>query len=374
MQAPWTATTDFAARPIFICWETTKACLLSCRHCRATAVKTGRPGELDRAQGLALIDQILDFGEPYPALLLTGGDPLMRKDIFELIEYAASKGIYTAMATSVTPLLDRERLERMKGLGVEIVSVSLDGHSAAIHDRIRNIPGTFDATLKAIETAASVGMRLQVNTTVMRSNIEGLADIFHLVKDRGAVAWEAFFLIRTGRGAALENPAPQECEEATHFLYEATRYGIPVRTSEGPHFRRVFLQREAGGQPPSGELYKKLSARLVELEGQPTREPFLRLNATGDGKGILFIAHDGEIFPSGFLPLSLGNVKDGALQSIYTSHPLLTGMRDTGRLQGRCGRCEYKVICSGSRARAYAETGDALQEDPTCAFMPPGAA
>jgi len=372
MQPPWTQKVDFSAKPIFVCWETTKACLLSCRHCRAAAIRSSLPEELDFESGLALIDQILEFGEPYPALLLTGGDPLMRADIVDLIRYAKSRGVYTAVAASVTPLLDRARMERFKELGVQIVSVSLDGERAEVHERIRNTPGTFDATLEAVRIAAELGLRLQVNTTIMRSNLRGLADIFHLVRERGAVAWEAFFLIRTGRGSALESLEPWECEEVTHFLYEATRYGIPVRTSEGPHFRRVFIQRRDGSPPPDGELYTHLTNRLRELEGEGRNEPYLRLNATGDGRGIVFVAHDGEIYPSGFMPVSLGNVKKDNLRSVYTTHPLLLDMRNPEKLKGRCGVCEHKVICGGSRSRAYAESQDPFAEDPACAYVPSG--
>ena len=372
MQPPWTKNIDYSVKPIFVCWETTKSCLLSCRHCRATAIKDSQPGELDHATGVKLIDQLLEFGEPFPALLLTGGDPLMRPDIFELMRHAQQKGVYTAVAASVTRLLTRDRFELMRERGVEIVSVSMDGASAAIHDRIRDIPGTWEATLQAIEMARSCGMRLQVNTTVMKSNLRDLADIFHLARERGAVAWEVFFLIRTGRGSALENPEPGECEEVAHFLYDATRYGIPVRTSEGPHFRRVYLQRQKGGEAPPGELYRHLSDRLRELEGEPKNTPSLRINATGDGKGIIFIGHDGEVYPSGFLPVSLGNVKTGNLKSIYTAHPTLVAMRDPSNLKGRCGACEHKVTCGGSRSRAYAEFQDVHQEDPACPYIPAG--
>lgn len=370
MRPPWTQKVDYAQKPIFICWETTKSCLLSCRHCRARAIRHRAPEELDTAMGRQLIDQILEFGEPYPALLLTGGDPLMRPDWAELAQHAALRGVYTAVAASVTPLIAREKFERMKSLGVEIASVSLDGASAEIHDRIRDVPGTFDATLQAVEMATSCGLRMQVNTTVMRSNLRDLADIFHLVKKRGAVAWEVFFLIRTGRGSDLENPSPNECEEVAHFLHDAAAYGIPVRTSEGPHFRRVFLQRQAGAPAPSGELYRHLASRLRLLEGEAQGPPSMRLNATGDGKGILFISHDGEVYPSGFFPLSLGSVRHGTLREIYTTHPLLVGLRDPSKLKGRCGACEHKVICGGSRSRAYAEFQDPYQEDPACPYVP----
>jgi len=375
MQPPWTKIIDYAQKPIFVCWEVTKSCLLSCRHCRATAIKSSLPGELDRESGLRLIDQLLEFGAPYPALLLTGGDPLMRSDVFDLIRHATRRGIYTAVAASVTPLLARDRLQLMKSLGVEIVSVSLDGATAAVHDGIREIEGTWQATLDTIAAASQCGLRMQVNTTVMKSNLPQLADIFHLAREQGAVAWEVFFLVRTGRGSALENPEPGECEEVAHFLYEATQYGIPVRTSEGPHFRRVSLQRQKDPQArASGELSSFLSARLRELEGEPKNPPSVRVNATGDGKGIIFIGHNGDVHPSGFLPIFLGNVTKQNLKDIYTSHPLLVGMRDPARLKGRCGLCEYAAVCGGSRSRANAEYQDPFQEDPACVYVPSGAA
>ncbi|HET6452190.1 MAG TPA: TIGR04053 family radical SAM/SPASM domain-containing protein [Spirochaetia bacterium] len=372
MQPPWMRPVDFSKKPIFVCWETTKSCLLSCRHCRATAIRSTLPGELGTAEGLALIDQFLEFDAPYPALLFTGGDPLMRADIFDLIRHATSRGIYTAVAASVTPLLGNDRLERMRELGVEVASVSLDGASAAVHDRIREIDGTWQATLDAIQRASERGLRMQVNTTVMKSNLHQLADIFHLVRERGAAAWEVFFLVRTGRGSALENPDAAECEQVAHFLYECTQYGIPVRTSEGPHFRRVAMQRQKGAASPGGALYTELAGRLRELEGAPRNPPAVRMSGTGDGKGILFISHDGEVYPSGFLPLSCGNVKTGTLKSIYTTHPLLVDLRTPTRLKGRCGRCEFAGVCGGSRSRAFAEFEDPLQEDPSCAYEPTG--
>ncbi len=370
MQPPWTKGVDFTKKPIFVCWEVTKSCLLACRHCRAKAIRRGLPGELDFESGLRLVEQIKEFGDPYPALLLTGGDPLMRPDVMELVRYAKEQGIYTAVAASVTPLLTVETMVRMKELGVDIVSVSLDGATPRTHDALRGVPGTWSSTIRAVQNARACGLRMQVNTTVMRSNIRELADIFHVSKEAGAVAWEVFFLVRTGRGAVLEDPGPSECEDVMHFLYDATQYGIPVRTSEGPQFRRVYMQRQKGAGPPSGELYEHLSKRLRELEGGPSGMPSLRLNATGDGKGVIFVGYDGEVYPSGFLPLPLGNVKSGRLAEIYRSHPTLVGLRDPSRLEGRCSVCDYGTICGGSRSRAYAEYENPLQSDPACPYIP----
>lgn len=370
MQPPWTKIVDFNRKPLFVCWEMTKSCLLSCKHCRAKAIRRSLPGELDHDAGVRLIEQIREFGEPYPALLLTGGDPLMRSDFMEIVKRAKELGIYTAVAASVTPLLSVETLNRMKELDVDIVSVSLDGASPGTHDTIRGVPGTWAATIHAIRNAASSGLRMQVNTTVMRNNLWELADVFHSVKEAGAIAWEVFFLVRTGRGALLDDPGPSECEEVMHFLYDASQYGIPVRTSEGPQFRRVYMQRQKGASPPVGELYAHLSSRLRLLEGQPVNAPKLRLNATGDGKGVIFVGHDGEVYPSGFLPLPLGNVTTQSLTEIYTSNPTLVGLRDPSRLEGKCRSCEYGVICGGSRSRAFAEYKDAFQSDPACPYIP----
>ena len=370
MRPPWTVRTDSSQTPYFVCWETTKACRLACRHCRARAITRPLSGELDHKQGLALIDQLLEFDEPYPALLMTGGDPLMREDFFELVEHAKSSGLYVAVAASVTPKLNRGSIARMKEPGVDIISVSLDGAAPATHDRLRGVPGTWEATVRALQTAKEVGLRAQVNTTVMRSNMGELADIFHVVKGAGSVAWEVFFLIRTGRGASLESLLPTECEEAMHFLYDASQYGLPVRTSEGPNYRRVRIERQGRAPPPGGETYLALSARLLALEGTPVSQPSGKTTLTRDGKGLMFVGYDGEVYPSGFLPLRTGKAPGDRLVSIYRTNATFADLRDASKLKGRCGRCEYREICGGSRSRAFAELGDPFEEDPACPYVP----
>lgn len=367
---PWTLGTDFSRAPIFVCWETTKACLLACRHCRAQAIRKPLPGELTTEQGMRLIDQLTEFGEPYPALLLTGGDPLMRSDFFDLVKHAKAQGLYVAVAASVTPKLNPDSIAQMKNLGVDIISVSLDGMSPKTHDRLRGIPGTWQGTINALQVARESGLRAQVNTTVMRSNIEELADIFHIAKENGSIAWEVFFLIRTGRGASLESLEPSECEEVMNFLHETSQYGIPVRTAEGPSFRRVRMQRQTESSVAAGPIYERLVNRLRILEGEPNGQRAFKLTQTGDGKGIMFIGHNGEVYPSGFLPVKSGMAPDDKLSSIYLSNEMFIKLRDPANLKGRCGRCEYKTTCGGSRSRAYAELGDPFQEDPACAYVP----
>jgi len=317
-----------------------------------------------------LIDQLMEFGEPYPALLLTGGDPLMRGDFFDLIQYAKGKGIYVAVAASVTPKLTEESIYRMKELGVDIMSLSLDGATPVTHDRLRGVKGTWQETIRNLRLAAEVGLRTQINTTVMRSNVRELADIFHAAKTNGAVAWEVFFLIRTGRGASLESLDAEECEQVMHFLFDATHYGLPVRTAEGPHFRRVRVEREIGHRSSADVLYSRLAARLRQIEGEPTDQPSLKSTATRDGRGIMFVAYNGEVYPSGFLPISTGRVPASNLRTIYKSAPLFVALRNSANLKGRCGICNYREVCGGSRSRAFAEFGDPLQEDPACGYAP----
>jgi radical SAM protein len=319
---------------------------------------------------MRLIDQLLEFGEPYPALLLTGGDPLMRSDFFDLVKHAKEQGLYLAVAASVTPKLNRDSISEMQSLGVDIMSVSLDGMSPRTHDRLRGIPGTWQSTIDALQIARECGLRAQVNTTVMRSNIEELADIFHIAKQNGSVAWEVFFLIRTGRGASLESLEPAECEEVMNFLYDVSQYGIPVRTAEGPSFRRVRAQRQSNSQRPTGLIYEHLVTRLRALEGEPKNQGEFKLTRTGDGKGIIFVGYDGEVYPSGFLPVLSGKVPDDKLNSIYESNELFVKLRNPTNLKGRCGKCEYRIMCGGSRSRAFAELGDPFQEDPACPYIP----
>jgi radical SAM protein with 4Fe4S-binding SPASM domain len=294
----------------------------------------------------------------------------MRDDFFDLIGYAKEKGIYVAVAASVTAKLGEETIYKMKEMGVDIMSLSLDGASPETHDRLRGVKGTWQETIRDLNLATKAGLRTQINTTVMRSNVRELADIFHIARMNGAVAWEVFFLIRTGRGASLENLNAQECEQVMHMLFDAAHYGIPVRTAEGPHFRRVRVEREKGSAPPNKVLYQQLAARLQELEGKPKDYASLKSTATRDGRGILFVAYNGEVYPSGFLPISAGRVPTDRLSSLYRSTPLFLALRDSTKLKGRCGVCEYREVCGGSRSRAFAEFGDPLKEDPACAYVP----
>jgi AdoMet-dependent heme synthase len=336
-----------------------------CRHCRASATTQAPAGELTTADGYKLIDTVAGFGRPYPVLVLTGGDCLLRPDLFELSGYASSIGVPVCLSPSVTPLLDGEMIDRIAASGAKAVSVSLDGARAGTHEEVRGIPGHFDATVAAISDLVAAGVKVQVNTTVMNRNAGELADIAALLVATGARTWEVFFLIEVGRGAAAGALSPAGHADVCDFLFDASRYGFVVRTVEAPFFRRTVLRRREGRPPTGGALYGELTGRLRELLGPPARQPSAQTASTRDGKGIMFVSSTGDVYPAGFLPLSLGNVRDQPLRDIYAGSPLLRDIR-AARFTGRCGRCEYSDLCGGSRARAYAATGDALAEDPAC--------
>lgn len=362
-------------KPLLVFWETTKACLLKCRHCRAEAITEPLPGELSTEDGRRLITMVAEFGKPSPILVFTGGDPLMRKDIWDLLEYAHSLGVRTAIAPSVTPLLTDEAIERISRV-VGAVSLSLDSPYPEVHDEIRGVEGTWEQTLRALVRFREGNVRVQVNTVVMRKTVEGLADMVKLLRDLGITTWEVFYLVPVGRGERNQDLSPNEWEDVSHFLYEASRYGLRIRTTEGPIFRRVALTRryyEGKGllskiDDKLGPLFHKLIARLREILGSPLGPPLAHTTGTMDGRGVLFISHDGNVYPSGFLPVSAGNVKHRSLAEIYRRSLLFSSLRK--KVKGKCGRCEFNRICGGSRARAFSYRGDPFAEDPSCIYEP----
>jgi radical SAM protein len=361
--------------PHLVFWETTKACSLACRHCRASAQPGPSPGELTTDQGRELLDQVAALEGARPIVVFTGGDCLARPDIFELVGYAHGLGLRLGVAPSVTERLTRESLARLYGLGVRALSISLDGAGPATHDGLRGIPGHFDQTVAVIETALELGFRVQVNTTVMECNAHELADVLSLLRRVGVSIWEVFFLVGVGRGTGVAEVSARDAEDVCHFLVDATGYGVTVRTVEGPFFRRVQAERAClgDGDPRAafelGALYDSLRARLDRETGRTPRPAASGTLATGDGRGVIFVGHDGEVHASGFLPLALGNVTSESLGALYAHHPLLLALR-AGALEGACGACGYARLCGGSRARAYARRGRVLGDDPACVRTP----
>ncbi len=338
---------SFDQAPLRVYWELTRACDLACRHCRAEAVKQRSRRELSTSEGLYLLERVHAFGEPPPHVVLTGGDPLKRPDLWVLIAAARGLGLPVALAPSATGLLGPKEILRFKESGVEAISLSLDGATPARHDALRGIPGTFHQTLDAARAARAVGLPFQINTLVAKETLDDLAAIYLLASGLGATRWSLFFLVSVGRGTVLEQITPAEGEEVMRWLAElAGQGGGPVvTTTEAPHFRRVMLQRHQSAARGHGAGIR-------------------------DGNGIMFISHTGDVHPSGFLPLSAGNVRSDDVVSMYRDSPLFRRLRRPELFTGRCGRCEFHSHCGGSRARAYAATGDPFEEDPLCPYEP----
>ena len=355
----------FALSPLVVIWEVTRACDLACVHCRASAIPERETGELTTGEGLALIEQVRGFGKP--VFVLTGGDPLKRQDIFDLIRSASAFGLPTYMSPSGTPLLTHAGLLRARDSGLLGVSISLDGPTEEIHDRFRGVRGSFRLSLDAAASAVALGLRLQINTTLTRHNLKDLPAIADLVGSLEAQRWTVFLLVPTGRALSSQQVSPDECEEVFAWLYELSKKApFRIKTTDGPHYRRVALQR-------SGASCERADNAVVVGTGSGGGRFVPGMN---DGSGFLFIGSKGAIHPSGFLPLPAGNVRTDSLTWVYREHPLFVALRDPERLSGRCGRCEFRAVCGGSRARAFALTGDVLAEDPACAYDPgksPGA-
>ncbi|MCB5169342.1 TIGR04053 family radical SAM/SPASM domain-containing protein [Streptomyces bambusae] len=346
-------------------------------HCRATAQPARDPRELDGAQARRVMDGVAAFGRPAPLFVITGGDPFQRPDLCELVAYGTGLGLRVAVSPSGTPTLTRANLAAVREAGAVAVSLSLDGSAAGRHDAFRGMPGVFDRTLDGWRAARELGLKVQINTTVTRDSLTDLADIAALVRREGAMLWSGFLLVPTGRGGGLGALSAAETEDVLHFLYDCGA-AMAVKTTEGHHFRRVALQRAVldakGERPALGPLYRLLSRRAAGLglfdgERRAVRRPPLDVSA---GRGFAFVSHTGEVHPSGFLPVSAGNVKDVPLTAVYRESELFTRLRDPGLLRGACGACEFKAVCGGSRSRAYAATGDVLAPDPYCDYRPGG--
>ena len=344
---PTFSETDLNERPFLVFWEVTRACALACKHCRAVAQPRPHPEELNHEEALRLIDRLAELRPPM--LVLTGGDPIMRPDILELIRAAADKGLHVALSPAATARLVHADFHALKEAGVQSMSLSLDGAHGATHDAFRGVPNTYERTLRAAEMAKEAGMHLQINTTITRSTLGEFDDFVELMKKMQPGMWSVFLLVPTGRAAMDEMPAAEQVEAVWKKLSEVSReVSFGVKTTEGHHYRRVALQ-EARAQGAT---------------------PARRAIPTRDGKGIMFISHTGDIQPSGFLPITAGNVRTDDVGEVYRTHPLFLKLRDDTALLGKCGRCEYRTICGGSRSRAYAVYGDMMAEDNLCPYQP----
>ncbi len=350
---------DFDRAPFLVIWETTRACALACVHCRADAIPRRDPRELTTEEGFRLIDQIAAFSSPPPLFVLTGGDPMRRPDLVDLVRYATSRSLIVALTPSGTAAATHKKLRELKEAGLSRIAVSLDGADARTHDAFRGVRGSYDWTMKIIRAAEELGLPLQINTTVSRITLSSLEEMAQRVRAFDVALWAVFFLVRTGRGASLDQVSAEQCERVLSWLYNLSLSApFGIKTTEAPHFHRVIWQRE-----------RELGADRVE--GSSRRRSLLRSpRSVTDGNGFVFVDHLGDICPSGFLPVARGNVRTADLAEVYREDEVFHRLRDYDALTGKCGRCEFRAICGGSRARAYAATGSLVASDPLCTYDP----
>ena len=339
----------FDQRPFLVFWEITRACALACRHCRAEAQSHRHPDELNPTEASRLISQLGELKPPM--LILTGGDPLMRRDALELVREATAVGLHVGLSPSATARLMHTDFATIRSAGVDRISLSLDGATRETHDAFRGVAGTFDRTLEAVKRAHDAGLSVQINTTLTRSNLHEYEAFKTLMFQLKPAMWSVFLLVPTGRAGISDLPDPDDIERV--FADMASLVGkapFAIKTTEGHHFRRVLIQQHGASGRTRPGMRSPLGIR--------------------DGRGVMFISHTGVVSPSGFLPFDCGNVRTEHPADIYRHHPLFVSLRDNDALGGKCGRCEFRSVCGGSRARAYGATGDPFAEDPACTYQP----
>lgn len=383
------------ARLIF--WEVTKGCNLRCIHCRASATELSSPSDLSTRTALGIIEQIVAAANPI--LVLSGGEPLYRSDIFQLARYATDKGLRVALATNGT-LVTREIARMIVDAGVKRVSISLDGADAMTHDTFRGIPGAFDAAVQGLRNLKALGMSVQINMTIARHNAEQLPQVFELAKTLGADALHTFLLVPVGCGVditAEQMVAPEEYEKMLNWFYDRSMEGgIELKATCAPHYFRVVRQRrvaehrfaqaaakakavaESGAIGPADMMMPGSTGILLKPQGghpggHPAGHPS-DMNAMTKGclagTGVCFISHEGEVFPCGYLPVIAGDLRKQTFAEIWNNAEVFQQLRETDNLKGKCGCCEFRNVCMGCRARAYAATGDYLDEEPFCVYQP----
>ncbi len=351
---------DFDQAPFLVIWETTRACALACVHCRADAIARRDPRELTTGEAFALIDQVATFAPHRPLFVLTGGDPMRRPDLADIVGYAHDAGLTVALTPSGTAAATRKRLVELKAAGLSRIAVSLDGPDPETHDAFRRVRGSYQWTMKIIEAAIDLDLPLQINTTVSRLTLPHLGAMATRVAELPLALWAIFFLVRTGRGATLDQISPEECERVLHYLYDLSLSApFGIKTTEAPQYQRVVWQREEARRRAGLETHA--AARRKQL-----RAP----RSVGDGNGFVFVDHIGQICPSGFLPVACGNVRTTSLVDVYRQDDVFLRLRDADGLHGKCGRCRFREICGGSRSRAFAATGALTASDPLCVYQP----
>jgi AdoMet-dependent heme synthase len=354
---------DFNQAPFTIAWEVTRACAYACVHCRADAMHTPDPNELNTEEALRLIDRLADFGSPI--LIFTGGDPMMRRDLYELIAYATQKGLRCSLTPTATALPTTARLEKARDSGIRRIALSLDAPRPEIHDSFRQVKGSWQRTMDILHRAQSVGISVQVNTTVAKHNVDILDEMIPFLQEVGAVQWSLFFLVPTGRAQAENMISAEEHERVFNWLYDLSKNApFDIKSTAAPMYRRVAIERKRAEQGADKPVtFQGAGFQYADGLNRPTR-------GVNDGNGFLFISHVGDIQPSGFLPITAGNVRTDDIVDVYRHAELFTDLRTPDKIKGRCGVCEYRDVCGGQRGRAYGITGDYLESDPACIYVP----
>ena len=356
---------DFDLSPFTIAWEVTRACAFACKHCRADAQHQRDPQELTTGEGIQLIDRLADFGSPI--LIFTGGDPMMRRDLFELITHATQKGLRCSLTPTATALPTIEKLKQAKAAGIRRIALSLDAPARNAHDEFRQVPGSWERTMKILQNAKEVGLSVQVNTTVSIFNVDQLADMVPFIQQVDAVQWSVFFLVPTGRAQAQYMISPDQHEEVFNWLFDLSQQAVfDIKATAAPMYRRVAIQRkkaESNNHQPV--TFQGAGFQYADGLDRPTK-------GVNDGNGFLFISHVGQIMPSGFLPIDCGNVRDQDVIDVYRNHPVFKDLRNYEKLKGKCGYCDFRDVCGGQRGRAYGITGDYMETDPVCVYEPGG--
>lgn len=354
---------DFNQAPFTIAWEVTRACAYACVHCRADAQHQRDPRELTTEEAFALIDRLADFGNN-PILIFTGGDPMMRRDLTDLIAYAAQKGLRCSLTPTATALPTKERLEQVRDAGIRRVALSLDAPRPEVHDEFRKVPGSWQRTMDILHRAQDVGLSVQVNTTVAKHNVDILHEMVPFIQEVGAVQWSVFFLVPTGRAMIAQMISAGQHERVFNWLYNLSQNApFDIKGTAAPMYRRVAIERRRAEVGDGPVTFQGAGFQYADGLNRPTK-------GVNDGNGFLFISHIGEIQPSGFLPLTAGLVRKNDVVDVYRNHPLFKELRDYSRLKGKCGICEYRDVCGGQRGRAYGITGDYMETDPACVYEP----
>jgi AdoMet-dependent heme synthase len=361
---------NYDENPFIVIWELTRACQLKCLHCRAEAQYKRDPRELTFEEGKKLIDDIYEMGNPM--LVFTGGDPLEREDIFDIAEYAIKKGVRVSMTPSATPNVTKEAMKKAKDVGLARWAFSIDGPNAEVHDHFRGTKGSFDLTMKAINYLHELEMPLQINTVISRYNVNYLDEMAEMVENLNCVLWSVFFLVPTGRAQLDDMISPKEHERVLQWLYQLSkRVPFDIKTTAAQHYRRVVIQnkmREQRSKSDYNHIYYEdaLNQGKTGLIDGLGRAP----KGVNDGNGFVFISHIGDVYPSGLLPIKCGNVRETPLSTIYRESEVFKNLRTPDKYKGKCGVCEFRNVCGGSRSRAYATTGDYMESEPYCIYQP----